>query len=744
MSVVSVGALVLFAAAGAFALALIAGVAWVGWKVLKGVFYLVRHVLRFVGREVGDTVHTVGAVVTGAAMIPLVLVNAVILRFGASRHYARAIGDELKSVGVGLWRIAFGNPLRLVGLGSAVDRIERRIPDVVERVPRHRRARRATFEGYDVIGTLPSGGSGAQLFVARPRTATSRRFFGAGRAIPPEVVIKSFALEAGSTLPQIVRESRALEAASRLGLVLEHQLTDGHFYYVMPYVKGEDLDRVVRGLHALSSPEGLRDHEQKLVLGYAMDILDTLERFHSGGLWHKDVKPANVIVSKGRAHLVDFGLVTPLASAMTLTTHGTEYYRDPEMVRLALQGVKVHEVDGVRFDIYSAGAVLYSMIENSFPAHGSLSKIAKRCPEALRWIVQRAMAEMSARYGTAREMREDLAALAAAQDPFALRPADLPSFQKPLAGAEPVAGPAGATGAAPAFAPPSPPRAMHEPFAGRAAAASTADAPQRWRPRRRHGLVPVTLAASGLFGLFFLTSAAFLVGSRARHAAAQRVHYEPRFVRTLPNERWSRWIRPEDQKAIELAQGVVEDLGSEEVPSPRAASELGTGSTIATASEGAVAASESPEKAIAASAQEILAAATADPAPAETAPEKAPALRGAGRVLVLDDLATGVDARAVALLRKKLAERGFSLVGEETDETEAAAAVELIAGARNTIGLGRLDESETQAALQRYLDQSEGLDAIVLVSRSEDESSHLFRVLMRAKTAADGGLRTSK
>jgi hypothetical protein len=93
---------------------------------------------------------------------------------------------------------------------------------------------------------------------------------------------------------------------------------------------------------------------------------------------------------------------------MTLTTHGTEYFRDPEMVKLALKGVKVHEVDGVKFDVYGAGAVLYSMVENSFPAHGSLSRISRRCPEALRWIVRRAMADMQNRYGSAREMLADL------------------------------------------------------------------------------------------------------------------------------------------------------------------------------------------------------------------------------------------------------------------------------------------------------------------------------------------------
>jgi len=86
----------------------------------------------------------------------------------------------------------------------------------------------------------------------------------------------------------------------------------------------------------------------RAALGFACDLISTLSTYHRGGLWHKDVKPDNIIVDGGpsaRAHLVDFGLVSSLRSAMTLTTHGTEYFRDPEMVRLALKGVKVHEVD---------------------------------------------------------------------------------------------------------------------------------------------------------------------------------------------------------------------------------------------------------------------------------------------------------------------------------------------------------------------------------------------------------------
>ncbi|MFQ5750245.1 MAG: hypothetical protein ACE5H3_12455, partial [Planctomycetota bacterium] len=158
------------------------------------------------------------------------------------------------------------------------------------------------------------------------------------------------------------------------------------------------------------------------------DLLQTLGRYHQGGLWHKDVKPDNIIISGGRAHLVDLGLVTPLRSAMTLTTHGTEYFRDPELVRMALRGVKVQDVNGVKFDLYSVGAVLFSVIENSFPAHGSLSRITRRCPEALQWIVRRSMAEMNRRYASAREVLADLQFVLAARDPFAVKPSDLPSF----------------------------------------------------------------------------------------------------------------------------------------------------------------------------------------------------------------------------------------------------------------------------------------------------------------------------
>lgn len=393
---------------------------------VRGVF---RHLGRFVRGTVVDALQLVGSLLAAIVLVPIALMNAVFLRFSAAKHYAGAIEDELTGAFLCGYRLVLGNPARLFGLTALTDGIERRVPDLVARAPRARRVGGdPDFPGFRVTGTLPAGGSGAVLYLARPRNETLARWRSAGHSEPDVVVIKSFALRTGSTLPQIVRESRALEAAGKLDLVLEHHLDDEHFYYVMPYVPGDDMNAVISRLHARGGPDGLRVADVPLAVSYAADLVSTLRRFHAEGLWHKDIKPSNLIVSDERVHLVDLGLVTPLASAMTLTTHGTEYYRDPEMVRLAMQGVKVHEVDGAKFDLYSAGAVIYSLVQNSFPAQGSLSSITKRCPEALAWIVRRAMADMKDRYDSADEMLADLRALAASRDPFAVRPADLPSL----------------------------------------------------------------------------------------------------------------------------------------------------------------------------------------------------------------------------------------------------------------------------------------------------------------------------
>lgn len=408
----------------------IKGLAWLISSIARGTGAVIAHLFRFVFGMIADTMRFIGALLTALIFVPLVLVNVIIGRWSASRHFGNALHDEFRAAGACLYRVLIGHPARLLLLHSVTEGIEKRIPEAMANAPGpdRPRSKRGQFEGYTIVGSLQGGGSGAKLYVAEPTDEKRASIERSHHNAIDQVVIKSFSIHEGSSLPQIVRESRSLEAARKLGLVLDHDLTAERFFYVMPYVPGDSLTTVAHRLHADSSPGGLDRDRLRNAIGYVADLVQTLEHYHRGGLWHKDVKPDNIIVSAdGRAHLVDLGLVTPLRSAMTLTTHGTEYFRDPEMVRMALRGAKVHEIDGCKVDIYGAGAVLFSVIEDSFPAHGELSRITRRCPEALRWVIRRSMATMNKRYGSAGEMLADLRAIQRASDPFMLKPKDLPS-----------------------------------------------------------------------------------------------------------------------------------------------------------------------------------------------------------------------------------------------------------------------------------------------------------------------------
>lgn len=409
----------------------IAVVLYLVFKVFQLLFWLLRRLFRFLGRQLTDFGRLLGSGLALPFFLIITVAYTLLGRDAQTRHYSQAMGKEALLAGRAAYGFFLGNWLALFGLRSVAAGLEQRLPEAVASAPAAPAAgppKSAQFDGYSVTGSLRSGGSGAKLYVARPLPNKLEQFRRAGRGEVAEVVIKSFALDDGSNLPDIVRESRGLEFARAQGFVLEHGLDARRFYYVTPYVPGEDLGVMTARLHAASLPEGLDLQPLRQALGYVGDLLEALQRYHRAGFWHKDVKPANVVVANGRAHLVDLGLVTPLQSTLTLTTHGTEYYRDPELVRQALRGARVGDVDGVRFDLYGVGAVLYSVIENSFPAHGSLSPITKRCPEAVRWIVRRAMSELHHRYPDAAGMLADVRAVAAAPDPFQFQPVQLPSF----------------------------------------------------------------------------------------------------------------------------------------------------------------------------------------------------------------------------------------------------------------------------------------------------------------------------
>jgi serine/threonine protein kinase len=350
----------------------------------------------------------------------------VILRPRSALDALNAAGNETVTALRALGSALVLRPLELVGLSALSGHVGARLRVALgEETPA--RGAAVEFPGYTILRELARGGSGARLFVAEPDARTRRKLNLAGG----HVVIKSFDFDEGTHAAEMLREGRSLDAARKLGLVLDHEASERRFHYVMRYYEGIDLGRFVRNMHeaaGTNGDDGLDRERLVLVASLVRDIVATLRDWHAEGLWHKDIKPENAIVHEGRATLVDLGLVTPLASHMTLTTHGTEYFRDPELVRQALRGARVSEVDAARFDLYGAGAVLYFALEGTFPAHGVLSSFRKKSPACLQWIARRAMADFERRYRDAEEMLADLDRAILGDDPGAVRPADLPSM----------------------------------------------------------------------------------------------------------------------------------------------------------------------------------------------------------------------------------------------------------------------------------------------------------------------------
>jgi|SRR5688572_9733464 serine/threonine-protein kinase len=141
-------------------------------------------------------------------------------------------------------------------------------------------------------------------------------------------------------------------------------------YYVAPYVDGESLrTRLKRTPHI--------PLDEAMVI--ARDVGTALDYSHRCGIIHRDVKPGNILLSRARAFLGDFGVALPMRSttseALTQTgmgSPGTPLYMSPEQpIGAALDG---------RSDTYSLGLVLFEMLAGQLPfqGEGGLSSYAWR------------------------------------------------------------------------------------------------------------------------------------------------------------------------------------------------------------------------------------------------------------------------------------------------------------------------------------------------------------------------------
>ena len=149
---------------------------------------------------------------------------------------------------------------------------------------------------------------------------------------------------------RFVREARAAAKVSHPNIVSIYDICDaeGRAYIAMEYIEGPDLHRYLAKKGKLSAREAVN------IIAQACSALDAV---HEAGIVHRDIKPDNIVLSKGGlVKLMDFGLAkggsTRLTSANMIM--GTPSYMAPEQAR-------GEEVD-CRADIYAMGLVLHELL----------------------------------------------------------------------------------------------------------------------------------------------------------------------------------------------------------------------------------------------------------------------------------------------------------------------------------------------------------------------------------------------
>jgi eukaryotic-like serine/threonine-protein kinase len=224
--------------------------------------------------------------------------------------------------------------------------------------------KRRLIEHYEVVRKLGAGGSGV-VYLAND-TLLMR----------PVVlkILKRGALSIEQMRSTVLREARLASAIEHPNVCAIYEVGDSEdeAYIVMQYVPGDSLDKIIA-----NGPASVQ-----LGLSVGIQIADGLSAAHRLGIFHRDLKPGNVMLTDGGVvKILDFGLarrisiaeaefdpakpgrakdVSKRKSRMTYTAHGgTIAYMAPEQF--------VTGQTSVQSDIFAVGVTLYELLSGRHP-----------------------------------------------------------------------------------------------------------------------------------------------------------------------------------------------------------------------------------------------------------------------------------------------------------------------------------------------------------------------------------------